>query len=65
MKDAIRHRLERVADRRAELERMLSDPVVLGSSNRFRELSMEFARIDPVAQGLARLIQPPFGRRRI
>jgi len=34
---------------------MLSDPVVLGSSNRFRELSMEFARIDPVAQGLARL----------
>jgi peptide chain release factor 1 len=55
VKDAIRHRLERVADRRAELERMLSDPVVLGSSNRFRELSMEFARIDPVAQGLARL----------
>jgi peptide chain release factor 1 len=28
---------------------------VLGSSARFRELSMEFARIDPVAQGLARL----------
>jgi peptide chain release factor 1 len=55
VKDAIRHRLERVADRRAELERMLSDPAVLGSSNRFRELSMEFARIDPVAQGLARL----------
>jgi len=55
VKDAIRHRLERVADRRAELERMLSDPAVLGSSARFRELSMEFARIDPVAQGLARL----------
>jgi len=55
MKDAIRSRLERVADRRAELERMLSDPAVLGNSTRFRELSMEFARIDPVAQGLARL----------
>jgi peptide chain release factor 1 len=55
MKDAIRSRLERVADRRAELERMLSDPPVLGNSTRFRELSMEFARIDPVVQGLARL----------
>jgi peptide chain release factor 1 len=55
VKDAIRRRLERVADRRAELERMLSDPALLGSSARFRELSMEFARIDPVAQGLARL----------
>jgi peptide chain release factor 1 len=55
MKDAIRSRLERVADRRAELERMLSDPAVLGNSTRFRELSMEFARIDPVVQGLARL----------
>jgi peptide chain release factor 1 len=55
MKEAIRRRLERVADRRAELERMLADPGVLGSSARFRELSMEFARIDPIAQGLARL----------
>ena len=55
MKDAIRRRLERVADRRAELERMLSDPAVLGNSTRFRELSMEFARIDPIARGLERL----------
>jgi peptide chain release factor 1 len=55
MKDAIRRRLERVADRRAELERMLSDPAVLGSSQRYRELSMEFARVDPVARALARL----------
>ena len=55
MKDAIRRRLERVADRRAELERMLSDPAVLGNSTRFRELSMEFARVDPVARSLERL----------
>ncbi len=34
---------------------MLSDPVVLGNSSRFRELSMEFARIDPIAQSLERL----------
>jgi len=55
VKDAIRRRLERVADRRAELERMLSDPAVLGNSTRFRELSMEFARVDPIAQSLERL----------
>ncbi len=56
MREAIRRRLERVADRRAEIERMLSDPEVLSRSDRFRELSMEFARIDPIARGLARLM---------
>jgi peptide chain release factor 1 len=55
VKEAIRRRLERVADRRAELERMLSDPAVLGNSTRFRELSMEFARVDPIARSLERL----------
>ena len=55
MKEAIRRRLERVADRHAEIERMLADPQVLARSDRFRDLSMEFARIDPIARGLARL----------
>jgi peptide chain release factor 1 len=55
VKEAIRRRLERVADRHAEIERMLADPALLGRSDRFRELSMEFARIDPIVRGLARL----------
>jgi peptide chain release factor 1 len=55
MKEGIRRRLERVADRHAEIERMLADPEVLGRSERFRDLSMEFARIDPIAKGLAQL----------
>ncbi len=55
MKEAIRRRLERVAERRAEIERMLADPEVLARSDRFRELSKEFARIDPVARGFERL----------
>ncbi|HTL50890.1 MAG TPA: peptide chain release factor 1 [Steroidobacteraceae bacterium] len=55
MKENIRRRLERVADRHAEIERMLADPAVPGRSDRFRDLSMEFARIDPIAKGLARL----------
>ncbi len=55
MKDAIRRRLERVADRHAEIERLLADPQVLARSDRFRDLSREFSRIDPIARGLARL----------
>jgi peptide chain release factor 1 len=55
VRDTIRRRLERVADRRDELERMLADPEALGGSTRFRELAVEFARIDPIAQALARL----------
>jgi peptide chain release factor 1 len=54
MKDAIRRRLERVAERHAEIERMLADPGILARSDRFRELSVEFARIDPIARGVAR-----------
>ena len=55
MKDAIRRQLERVADRHAEIERMLADPLVQARSDRFRDLAVEFARIDPIARGLARL----------
>ena len=49
MKESIRRRLERVADRHAEIERLLADPGVQARSGQFRELSMEFARIDPIA----------------
>ncbi|MGH8252170.1 MAG: peptide chain release factor 1 [Steroidobacteraceae bacterium] len=55
MKDAIRRRLERVADRHAEIERLLADPGVQAQSGRFRDLSVEFARIDPIVRGLERL----------
>ncbi|HXV41151.1 MAG TPA: peptide chain release factor 1 [Steroidobacteraceae bacterium] len=57
MKDALRRRLEQVADRHAEVERLLADPQVLGRSDRFRELSVEFARLDPIARGVARLLE--------
>jgi peptide chain release factor 1 len=57
VKDAIRRRLLQVADRHAEVERLLADPRVLGRSDRFRELSVEFARLDPIARGVARLAE--------
>ncbi len=54
MKDTIRRRLERTADRRAEIERMLSDPAVIARSEKFRDLSVEFARIEPLVQAFER-----------
>jgi peptide chain release factor 1 len=50
MRDSIRRRLERLADRYEEVARLLADPALAGSSDRFRELSMEYARLEPVAQ---------------
>ena len=50
MKDAIRRRLERTADRRAEIERMLADPAVQSRPERFRDLAVEFARIEPLVR---------------
>jgi peptide chain release factor 1 len=50
MRDSIRRRLERLADRYEEVARLLADPELRGSSDRFRELSMEYARLEPVAQ---------------
>ncbi len=50
MRDGIRRRLERLADRYEEVARLLSDSDLQGRSDRFRELSMEYARIEPVAQ---------------
>jgi peptide chain release factor 1 len=57
VKEAIRRRLERAADRHAEVERLLADPQVLARSDRFRELSLEFARLEPIARGFVRLAE--------
>ncbi|MBM4063996.1 MAG: peptide chain release factor 1 [Planctomycetes bacterium] len=46
----MRRRLERIADRHAEVERLLADPGVLARAAQFRELSVEFARLAPVVR---------------
>jgi peptide chain release factor 1 len=51
MRDSIRRRLERLTDRYEEVGRLLADPELQGRSDRFRELSMEYARSEPVALG--------------
>jgi peptide chain release factor 1 len=53
MKDSIRQRFERTADRYEEIGRLLADPGIDGGSKQFRELSMEYSRLTPLAEGFA------------
>jgi peptide chain release factor 1 len=53
MRDSIRRRLERSAERCEEVGRLLSEPQVLDNADRFRELSVEYARLQPTAAGMA------------
>jgi peptide chain release factor 1 len=50
MKDSIRQRLEKINDRFEEVGRLLGDREVLGRSQQFRDLSMEYARLEAVTQ---------------
>src|SRR5690606_27296848 len=54
MKAAIRQKLEKTSERFEEVGRLLADPAVAGGSDTFRELSMEYARLEPVAAGYRR-----------
>jgi peptide chain release factor 1 len=48
MKDSIRSKLETVRDRFEEISALLSEPDIIGNQNRFRDLSREYARVEPV-----------------
>ncbi len=50
MKPSIRQKLDKLSERFEEVGRLLADPEVLGQQNRFRDLSMEYARLEPLAQ---------------
>jgi peptide chain release factor 1 len=56
MKASIRQKLEKTADRFEEIGRLLADPSIAGGSQRFRELSMEYARLEPVAAGFGEYV---------
>ena len=49
----LRRKLEALAERREEIERLLADPGVIADNDRFRKLSREFAQLQPVANALA------------
>ncbi len=50
MKDSIRFKLEAARDRFEELAGLLADPDVIGDQNRFRDLSKEYSRVEPIVK---------------
>ncbi|EIM00028.1 MULTISPECIES: peptide chain release factor 1 [Rhodanobacter] len=52
MTPSIRRKLEALAERHEEIGLLLSQPEVLGDNTRFRELSQEYAQLEPVAASL-------------
>ncbi len=50
MKASLLNKLERLAERRAEIERELSAPDVIGSQEKFRRLSQEYAQLGPLVE---------------
>jgi len=53
MTPTLRRKLEALAERREEIERLLADPGVIADNDRFRRLSREFAQLQPLATALA------------
>jgi peptide chain release factor 1 len=49
MKDSIRQKLEKAEQRLEEVGSLLAEPDVLGNSQRFRDLSVEYSRLSPTA----------------
>ncbi|MBB5322735.1 peptide chain release factor 1 [Marinobacter oulmenensis] len=50
MKPSIQYRLEQLVERFEEVSALLSDASIIADQNRFRDLSREFAEIEPVVQ---------------
>lgn len=50
MKPSIKSRLEQITERFDEVSALLSDPGVIADQNRFRDLSREYAEVEPVVR---------------
>ncbi len=50
MKDSIRRRLERTVERFEEVGALLAEPDAAATPGRFRDLSVEYSRLEPVAR---------------
>ncbi|MFN4291977.1 MAG: peptide chain release factor 1 [Permianibacter sp.] len=51
MKNSVERKLQALVERHQELAALLADPAVVGDSNKFRELSKEYAQLEPVVTG--------------
>ena len=54
MKPSIEAKLTQLVERYEEISHLLSERSIIADSNRFRELSKEYARLDPVAKDFER-----------
>ena len=54
MKSSIRERLHQVSSRYEEVGLLLSQPEVFSDQNRFRELSVEYAQLEPLVKSWER-----------
>ncbi len=50
MKPSIRHKLETISERFAEITALLAEPETQSDNDRFRELSREYAQIEPIVR---------------
>ncbi len=50
MKDSILNKLHALIDRHEEVAGLLADPDVIGDQNQFRELSQEYAQLEPIVK---------------
>lgn len=57
MNPSIRTKLEQLAGRHEEVGLLLSDPGVINDNNRFRDLSREYAQLQPVVNALSEFEQ--------
>ena len=48
MKDSIRTRLDQIEARHEEIARLMSQPEIMSDQNQFRDLSREYATLEPV-----------------
>src|ERR1700687_1419600 len=53
MKPSIRQKLEKAEQRFEELGHLLADPEIIGIPQQFRDLSVEYARLQPTAAAFA------------
>ncbi|MGI9304535.1 MAG: peptide chain release factor 1 [Gammaproteobacteria bacterium] len=50
MKESIRNKLDHITGRHQEITVLLADPQIMSDQNQFRDLSKEYAQLDPVAK---------------
>jgi peptide chain release factor 1 len=48
MKDSLLHNLQQLVFRHEEISGLLSEPEIIGDQNKFRDLSREYSRLEPV-----------------